>query len=196
MQQPIIINYLIPSRRISRSLFIAIVIFLFSPYTVHKEQPLARLALQEARVIAVNDGDGVTIRMNGKEYRTRLIGIDAPEMGQEPWGERAREHLRKILKDLRWKVSVEVGLEQFDKYNRLLVYLWSDSTLINEQMLLGGYAVLFTMQPNSKYVDRFRNAQRIAREKKLGIWGPDGLKERPMDYKKKHPREQAPIAIY
>ncbi len=189
MQQPIKVHDLRYSRRISRSLFIAIIIFLLSPCIFCKEQPRAEAAVQEARVIAVNDGDGVTIRMNGREYRTRLIGIDAPEMGQEPWGDRAREHLRKILKDLRWKVSVEVGLEQFDKYNRLLVYLWSDNTLINEQMLLDGFAVLFTMQPNSKYADQFRKAQRIAREKKLGIWGPDGLKERPLDYKKKHPRE-------
>lgn len=189
MQQPIEVHHLLHSRRISRSLFVAIIIFLLSPYTLYEEQPFAETTLQEARVIAVNDGDGVTIRMNGREYRCRLIGIDAPEMGQEPWGQKAREHLRKILKDLRWKVSVEVGLEQFDKYNRLLVYLWSENTLINEQMLLDGYAVLFTMQPNSKYVDRFRKAQRIAREKKIGIWGPDGLKERPLDYKKKHPRE-------
>ena len=54
--------------------------------------------LPEARVIAVNDGDTVTLRMDGKEYRTRLIGMDAPEMGQEPWGRRAREHLKKLLK--------------------------------------------------------------------------------------------------
>jgi micrococcal nuclease len=48
---------------------------------------------------------------------------------------------------------------------------------------------LFTIQPNSKYVDRFVKAQRIARQEKRGIWGPDGLKERPLDYKKTHPRE-------
>ena len=57
-------------------------------------------------------------------------------------------------------------------------------------MIADGYAVLFTFQPNSKYADLFIKAQRIARGKKLGIWGPDGLKERPVEYKKKHPREQ------
>ena len=127
--------------------------------------------------------------MDGREQRCRLIGIDAPETGQEPWGLRAHEHLRKILKDLHWQVSVEIGLEQFDKYNRLLVYLWTkDDQLINEQMILDGYAVLFTFQPNSKYAGRFNKAQNIAREKKLGIWGPNGLTETPVDYKKKHPR--------
>ncbi len=146
--------------------------------------------LIEARVIAVNDGDTVTIVMNNREHRTRLIGIDAPEMGQEPWGEKAREHLRKLLKENHWRVSVETDIEEYDKYNRLLVYLWTpDGELLNERMLLDGYAVLFTIQPNSKYVDRFVKAQRIARQEKIGIWGRDGLKERPLDYKKAHPRQ-------
>jgi micrococcal nuclease len=147
-------------------------------------------SLQEARVIAVNDGDTVTLRMNGKEYRTRLVGIDGPEMGQEPWGERSRQHLRKILKEAGWNVFVETDIRTHDKYNRLLVYLWDhNKRLINEQMLLDGYAVLFTIPPNTAYTDRFKRAQRIARERKLGIWGPDGLKERPLEYKKTHPRE-------
>jgi micrococcal nuclease len=151
---------------------------------------VASPALREARVIAVNDGDTITLRMSGKEYRTRLVGIDAPEMGQEPWGQLSREHLRKILKDLRWNVRIETDIQPYDKYNRLLVYVWDDNgRMINEQMLLDGYAVLFTIQPNSKYADRFKKAQGSARENKLGIWGADGLKERPLDYKKKHPRQ-------
>jgi micrococcal nuclease len=87
-------------------------------------------------------------------------------------------------------VLIETGIQPYDKYNRLLVYLWDrDKRLINEQMLLDGYAVLFTIQPNSKYADRFKQAQRSARENKLGIWGLDGLTERPLDYKKRHPRK-------
>jgi micrococcal nuclease len=168
----------------------AFVVLLIAFFSLGHGEPLAKPALQEARVVAVNDGDTVTIRMNNREYRTRLIGIDAPELGQEPWGEKAREHLRKLLKEAGWTVSVETDIVKYDKYDRLLVYLWSDDkTLINERMLLDGYAVLFTIQPNSKYVDRFVKAQRIARQEKRGIWGPDGLKERPLDYKKTHPRE-------
>jgi micrococcal nuclease len=143
----------------------------------------------EAQVVWVNDGDTVTIRMEDSEYRTRLIGIDAPEMGQEPWGKKAKKHLIELMKQAHWIVFVETDVVKYDKYDRLLAYLWtSDNEMLNERMLKDGYAVLFTIQPNSKYADRFRKAQRAAREQKLGIWGPDGLKERPLDYKKKHPR--------
>jgi micrococcal nuclease len=144
---------------------------------------------QDARIVAVNDGDTVTIVMNNRKYRTRLIGIDAPEMGQEPWGRKAREHLRTLLKGYRWRVSLEEDVEQRDKYNRLLVYLWlTDGEMLNERMLRDGYAVLFTIQLNSKYAEWFRKAQQSAQESKRGIWGPDGLKEKPLDYKKTHPR--------
>jgi micrococcal nuclease len=158
--------------------------------SIPAHQLYASPALQEARVTAANDGDTITLRMDNRKYKARLIGFDAPEMGQEPWGEKAREHLREMLKGSRWIVSVEQGIEKYDKYGRLLVYIWTkDKTFVNEQMLADGYAVLFTFQPNSKYADLFRKAQRLARSSKSGIWGPDGLKEKPVEYKKKHPRE-------
>ncbi len=173
--------------RRSPSVFVALCLALFLFFSPDAQATAERI---EARVIAVHDGDTVTIVMHEREQRCRLIGIDAPETGQEPWGLRAKEHLRSLLKEQHWQVFVETGLEMIDKYDRLLVYLWTrDSQLINEQMLEDGYAVLFTYQPNRKYVDRFAKAQRTARQKKLGVWGPNGLKERPVDYKKNHPRE-------
>jgi len=167
---------------------IAVLVACFlSPFVI--DQSLAAQKGQEARVVKVHDGDTVTIRMEGKEYRTRLIGLDAPEMGQRPWGGKAKQHLIELLKQENWIVFVETDVVKYDKYDRLLAYLWtSDNEMLNERMVQDGYAVLFTIQPNSKYVERFRKAQRAAREQKLGIWGADGLKERPLDYKKKHPR--------
>ena len=152
-------------------------------------QSFAEQKRTEARVVTVNDGDTVAIQMEGREYRTRLIGIDAPEMGQRPWGGKAKQHLIELMKLANWIVFVETDVVKYDKYDRLLAYLWtSDNELLNERMVQDGYAMLFTIQPNSKYADQFRKAQRTAREQKSGIWGPDGLKERPLDYKKKHPR--------
>lgn len=146
-------------------------------------------ALPEAMVMEVNDGDTVVITMEGRTYRTRLIGIDAPEMGQEPWGRKAKMHLRELLKGSGGMVRLETDITKYDKYDRLLAYLWLDErTLINELMLRDGYAVLFTIQPNSTHVDRLKKAQHAARENRSGIWGPNGLTERPREYKKSHPR--------
>ncbi len=141
-----------------------------------------------ARVIEIHDGDTVTIELDGAIFRTRLIGIDAPEMGQKPWGERSKKHLMELLKKAR-EVRIETDIEKFDKYDRLLIYLFTEEgTLINEQLLRDGYAVILTIPPNIRYVDRFIKAQKEAKEHKRGIWGKKGLKEMPAEYKEKHRR--------
>jgi micrococcal nuclease len=156
----------------------------------HSSPPAASTVLREVTVTAVNDGDTITVLLNGKKTKTRLIGIDAPEMGQEPWGRKARGYLQKILKASDWRVSIEQDMEKQDKYKRLLAYVWlQNGAMANEQMLMDGYAFRFTMKPNTRYVDRLRKAQQNARSKKLGIWGPNGIQERPVDYKKSHPRK-------
>ena len=86
-------------------------------------------------------------------------------------------------------MSLELDVQQRDKYGRLLAYLWSgDGKLVNLEMLNDGYAVLFTVLPNVKHVGALRDAQRQARERGLGISGRDELKETPVDYRRRHPR--------
>jgi len=154
-------------------------------------QSLAKPIVQEAQVIKVHDGDTVTLRLNGKFLKTRLIGIDAPEMMQRPWGKKAKEHLIDLLNHTDWTVLVETDVVKRDKYNRLLAYLWTkQKELINEKMVLNGYAVLFTIPPNVKFVDRFTRAEQQARQAKKGIWGPKGLKEKPLKYRELHPRKE------
>ncbi|HTG01400.1 MAG TPA: thermonuclease family protein [Nitrospirota bacterium] len=160
-------------------------VFLLFPLPASSET-----VLHEAKVVAVVDGDTVKLLLNGEKRTSRLIGIDAPEMGQVPWGRKSREHLRALLKQSAWRVSVEMDVEQTDRFRRSLVYLWlQNGEMVNERMLLDGYAFRFTMKPNTRYSERFKKAQRTAREKKLGVWGPDGPKERPVDYKKDHPHK-------
>jgi micrococcal nuclease len=140
-------------------------------------------------VVAVHDGDTVSVVIGQKTEKVRLLGIDAPEIGQRPWGARAKRHLEGLLKKSEGKGSLEFDVERRDKYGRLLAYLRDkDNRLINLEMVENGYAVLFTLSPNVKYADELRKGQRSAREKGLGIWGKDGLKEKPLDYKKTHPR--------
>jgi len=176
---------------VKRCLIPIIVLFTaFAPLLVHG-QALSKPALQEVKVIKAHDGDTLTLMINGRMRKTRLIGIDAPEMNQRPWGRQAREHLIDILSHTDWLVTMETDVVTTDKYGRSLVYLWTKNReLINERMLLDGYAVLFTIKPNSAYADRFMKAEQYARGGEIGIWGPDGLKEKPIAYKKKHPRKQ------
>jgi micrococcal nuclease len=158
---------------------------------------LAREAPGETYLVTeVTDGDSVSIKVKSfagvplKIERVRLIGIDAPELKQEPWGRMAKRHLKKLISESGWVVNVEFDVEQRDQHGRLLCYLWGrDGGMINEKMLGDGYALLFTVPPNVKHAGRFAEAQKSARLKMLGIWSKGGLRESPRQWREAHPRE-------
>jgi micrococcal nuclease len=148
-------------------------------------------------VTEVHDADTVSIKVKSlagfplKTERLRLIGIDAPELRQEPWGRRAKRAFKKMLAETDWVVRVEFDVEQRDQYGRLLGYLWKkDGRMINERLLEEGFAVLYTVPPNVKYAERFVQAQKRAQALGKGIWGRDGLSESPSEWRKAHPRSR------
>lgn len=150
---------------------------------------IKKVAGKAVRVEKIYDGDTIGVFMNGRFEKIRLTGIDAPEMDQRPWGKRAKKCVESFIADADSRISLEYDIERRDKYGRILAYIWTqDGKMINEEMLKKGCAVLFTFPPNVRYAERFRAAQKKAQEHKAGIWGEDGLLERPYDYRKKHPR--------
>ena len=74
----------------------------------------------EARVIAVADGDSITVLdSNRLEHRVRLAGIDAPEYGQ-PFSDQSRRSLSRAVlgKDVRLEWSKR------DAYGRFVAKVW------------------------------------------------------------------------
>ena len=150
---------------------------------------VGKVAGNAVQVKKIYDGDTIGVVLDGRFEKIRLIGIDAPELDQRPWGRKAKEYLESLLAVANSRISLEYDIEQRDKYGRILAYIWiQDGRMLNEEMLEKGFAVLFTFPPNVKYVDRLRAAQKKVRENKIGIWGENGLQERPYDYRKEHPR--------
>lgn len=176
---------------------ISVIFFMLTAifYLVHEKDsfPVQQKTSAFISVIAVHDGDTVSVILDNRKEKVRLIGIDAPEIGQKPWGEKAKKYLDALLNSSGWKVKPEFDVDKRDKYGRILAYLWTtDGKLINLLMVKIGYAMLFTFPPNVKYVTELKVAQREARDRGLGIWADPsvggGLKERPGDYRRKHPR--------
>lgn len=167
-----------------------IVVMSFIPFVqLRCAEGKERRAGNTASVLRVNDGDTITVRINGRSERIRLIGIDAPELGQFPWGVKAKRHLEELLSSSR-EVFVEFDVDRHDKYGRLLAYVRTGGgRMINEEMLKDGYAVLFTFPPNVRYAKELRVAQKYARERRLGMWANGGLSELPSDYRREHPRQ-------
>ncbi len=138
----------------------------------------------------IYDGDTIGAVVDGRFEKIRLLGIDAPEMDQRPWGGKTRECLRSLISAADSRIFLEYDIERRDKYGRILAYIWTQNRkMVNDEMMKNGCAVLFTFPPNVRYAERLRSAQKKAQEDKAGIWGERGLQERPHDYRKKHPRK-------
>ncbi len=64
-----------------------------------------------------------------------------------------------------------------DKYRRLLRYVYlPDGTLLNAKLIQDGYGFAYTVFPYAK-LDEFRQYERQAREKNLGLWGGCSIDE-------------------
>jgi micrococcal nuclease len=129
----------------------------------------------------VSDGDSFRCE-DGR--RVRLIGIDSPESQQHPYGDQARQALLALL-TAPAAVRLETDVAATDQYGRTLAYVWIGPVLVNEAMVRNGWAVLYTVAPNVKYVDRLTRAQNEARARGAGLWSQRGFECLPSDYRRK-----------
>ena len=104
--------------------------------------------------------------------QVRLIGIDAPDMQQRPWGIEAKQQLEALIEEGQ-PVRLEFDISEKDKFGRTLAYVWKDMVLLNEQLVKNGYALFVARSPNHKYDQRLERAQQWARLMGQGIWNPE-----------------------
>jgi micrococcal nuclease len=105
--------------------------------------------------------------------QVRLIGVDAPDLRQNPWGDEAKQLLETLIGDAEKPVILEFDIEAKDKIGRTLAYVWKDQKLLNEQVVRQGYALFVERSPNHKYNQRLERAQQWARLMGQGIWNSD-----------------------
>ena len=139
------------------------------------QQPIADCVVQR-----VSDGDSFRCR-DGR--RVRLIGIDSPEQQQHPFGLQAQEALHRIIPP-GTAVRLERDAAPADRFGRVLAYVWVGSTLVNEALVRGGWAVLYTVPPNVKYAGRLSDAQNEARVRGAGLWARSGFACSPADFRR------------
>ena len=115
----------------------------------------------------------------------RLIGIDAPDLKQQPWGEAAKQRLEELTGGK--QVLLESDIEEKDQFDRKLAYLWQDKILLNEQLIKEGYALASVRSPNTKYQQRLVNAQEWARLMGKGLWSPErALRQTPAEFRQQN----------
>jgi micrococcal nuclease len=136
----------------------------------------------DAQLVRVTDGDTIRVRIAGKVYPVRYIGIDTPEVDDpradvRALADAATKANAALLKGRR--IRLETDVSETDQYGRLLRYIWvSDTasptgwTLVNLELVRRGFAQALTYPPDVKYAELYAAAQEQAREAGVGQWAP------------------------
>jgi len=128
-------------------------------------------------LLSITDGDTVQCETLGS---VRLIGVDSPERGQEPYGTAATAGLASLV-PVRATIQLEMDVVERDSYGRLLAYLWYEERQLNWQLVRQGWAVAFPYGRTLRYAPLFEAAERRAEHESRGLWRVDGFMCRPAD---------------
>lgn len=115
-----------------------------------------------ATVVAVHDGDTISVRTATETIRLRLEGIDCPEYKQ-PYSARAKQ----FTSDLVYRRQVTVEGRGRDQYDRLLARVRVSGIEVNEALVRNGLAWHYQRGA----IDRaLADAERTARATGAGLW--------------------------
>lgn len=159
---------------------IAVSYFLHEP----KAPPsaVARGAELVCTVKTVYDGDSLSASCPDGVVTVRMFGIDAPEMKQEPWGDRSREALRGLLPRFG---SVRLRVMDRDRYDRTVAQVFAGESDIGLEMVRQGRAVVYEQYNDSP---AYQQAEAEARRARRGIWEKPGGHQDPATWRRLNPR--------
>ncbi|WP_246197231.1 thermonuclease family protein [Cytobacillus depressus] len=126
-----------------------------------------------AELVKCVDGDTAHFNINGQVYKTRFLYIDTPESTNkvEPFGKEASAFACNFLKSD--KITLETdGPSLFDKYDRLLAWIWVGDQLFQEEITKVGFVKKFYDYGDYLYEDRIISAMADAKKLSKGMYAP------------------------
>ena len=140
---------------------------------------ISPVGLEQVTVARFVDGDTTRFYYNGEDVSFRYLLIDTPEtkhprVGKQPFGQEASDRTRELLSNAQIiEVEHDIG-EKTDKYNRHLAYIYADGVMVNEVLVREGLAqVNYVYPPNTRHLNRLKEAERLAKNEGIGIWSLD-----------------------
>jgi len=128
-------------------------------------------------VTQVIDGDTIDVRVDGKDERVRLIGIDTPEtqyapQGEECYGAEASDFARTLLSDTSVQLVPDSTQAKRDVNGRILAYVtMEDGQDVGEFLIVEGYAREYTYAEAYGKQAAYRAGEATAQLEKKGMWG-------------------------
>ena len=119
----------------------------------------------------MGDGDSLDVRSGD---RVRLVQIDAPELGEgECYARESRRELERLAAPgEQIELESDPGLDDSDRYGRLLRYVHVSDANVNVELVRRGAATpFFRRGEEGAYADELLDAVDDARRTSRGMWG-------------------------
>lgn len=134
---------------------------------------------KQYEVSEVVDGDTIKVNKDGEKITVRLLQVDTPESKHPnknknvPMGKTATQFTINFLKNK--KVRLETDVEPYDKYGRLLAYVYvkddkGNEVCLNQALIENSLAKTVKYGKNTKNYEKYLAIERKLRDKKQGIW--------------------------
>lgn len=139
------------------------------------------LGLAMGLVHQVADGDSFSLTLpDGRRIAVRILGIDAPEHGQE-FAEASRQFLRNLIEG-RW---VDINTVKVDPYGRAVAKVSIEGRDVGLMLLQAGLAWHFKRYESDQTRDdreSYARAEQDARRHSFGLWS-DARPTPPWDFR-------------
>lgn len=131
---------------------------------------------RKGTVIDSIDGDTIKVKFeNGDVESIRILLINTPEKN-EKFGLEASNFAYEELNNK--TVYIEPDVEDRDKYNRLLGYVWYEKNgqlkLYNKEIILASLSKVAYVYDSKKHLDILKKAEESVKYNKLNIWEKEG----------------------
>lgn len=129
---------------------------------------------KKEKVTFAKCGDGDTARfiINNKERKVRFLAIDTSEVdSNERFSKEASEYTCNALKNAKEiYLEYDSNSDIEDKYGRILAFVYVDNVLLQKSLIENGLAKVYYIYGDYDHVDELKEAQSVAKNKKIGIW--------------------------
>ena len=145
---------------------VIIALFAFLSISVSTFMSTSAAHAWPARVVAVTDGDTITVEPldGGDRVKVRLYGIDCPE-SKQPYGQVAKGFVNKAV----LFQQVEIDQKDIDRYKRVVAHvLLQDGRNLQELLLQAGLAWVY--DGYCKNCQLWKVLQAEAKTERRGLW--------------------------
>ena len=137
------------------------VVYGFFHKTEYKIEPSPISEKHEAVYQYIHDGDTAVFFLDdGEQVICRFLAIDTPEVGEEGYDEAKRFTDNALEKASKIVLELDPNSERYDKYDRLLAWVWVDGDLLQASLVKKGLARVGYIYHDYLYLDHLKEIEK------------------------------------